>query len=61
MLQNEWFYNILGAISYSQILRISHIKNIENIVHVSIYVWRTSTCENETSCILKLIHDANFK
>ena len=34
MFIKAWFYNIFGAISYSQILRISRI---ENITQVSIY------------------------
>ena len=35
---NEWFYNILGAILYSRILRILRMSNTTHITHASIYV-----------------------
>ena len=34
---NEWFYNILGAILYSRILRILRMSNTAHITHGSIY------------------------
>ena len=34
---NEWFYNILGAILYSRILRILRMSNTTHITHGSIY------------------------